>query len=275
MWCAHASSFQKQPGFWLGSCWDVQRVVEAQPPFCACMAPARGLSNPCPLAALTLLLSLSSKKGPHRSFLNRGTLIRCWMLCSRWACWRGAGWTCWAETDWLILFKFPFLEDASALVCAFRSVTLVSAGHSLLQDGQHYYAAKMVAFNWKVRMFHIRKAVNFCSFQQMHVRCGWVGPELEGGFLAQWSLFNHHTHCTSGIEDLLLLSFPAICAHTLWAAPGLAVRALYFSPECSTGRQALLCSFCFSWLLFFQAFFLLLVPQLLFVTRGCFLHCVF
>ncbi|NWX10408.1 SI11A protein, partial [Caloenas nicobarica] len=39
--------------------------------------------------------------------------------------------------------------DASALVSAFRSVTLVSAGHSLLQDGRHYYAAKMVAFNWK------------------------------------------------------------------------------------------------------------------------------
>ncbi|OPJ66443.1 small integral membrane protein 11 isoform B [Patagioenas fasciata monilis] len=40
-------------------------------------------------------------------------------------------------------------SDASALVCAFRSVTLISAGHSLLQAGQHYYAAKMVAFNWK------------------------------------------------------------------------------------------------------------------------------
>ncbi|NXN10643.1 SI11A protein, partial [Indicator maculatus] len=39
--------------------------------------------------------------------------------------------------------------DVPALVCAFRSVTLFSAGHSLLQDRQYQHTAKMVAFNWK------------------------------------------------------------------------------------------------------------------------------
>ncbi|NXI57121.1 SI11A protein, partial [Chloroceryle aenea] len=39
--------------------------------------------------------------------------------------------------------------DAAAPVCAFRSVTLISAGCSLLQDGPYHRAAKMVAFNWK------------------------------------------------------------------------------------------------------------------------------
>ncbi|NXN45897.1 SI11A protein, partial [Rhinoptilus africanus] len=39
--------------------------------------------------------------------------------------------------------------DASALVCAFRSVTLTGAGHILLWDRQHQHTAKMVAFNWK------------------------------------------------------------------------------------------------------------------------------
>ncbi|NXJ32425.1 SI11A protein, partial [Ciconia maguari] len=39
--------------------------------------------------------------------------------------------------------------DAPALVCAFRSVTLIGAGHSLLRDRQYHHAAKMVAFNWK------------------------------------------------------------------------------------------------------------------------------
>ncbi|NXU22828.1 SI11A protein, partial [Thalassarche chlororhynchos] len=39
--------------------------------------------------------------------------------------------------------------DASALVCVFRSVTLVGAGRSLLRHGQYHHAAKMVAFNWK------------------------------------------------------------------------------------------------------------------------------
>ncbi|NXD76921.1 SI11A protein, partial [Halcyon senegalensis] len=39
--------------------------------------------------------------------------------------------------------------DAAALVCAFRSVTLISAGRSLLQDRPYHRAANMVAFNWK------------------------------------------------------------------------------------------------------------------------------
>ncbi|NWU64297.1 SI11A protein, partial [Pterocles burchelli] len=39
--------------------------------------------------------------------------------------------------------------DAPALVCTFRSVTLVSAGCSLLRDGRYHHVAKMVAFNWK------------------------------------------------------------------------------------------------------------------------------
>ncbi|NXJ61926.1 SI11A protein, partial [Rostratula benghalensis] len=39
--------------------------------------------------------------------------------------------------------------DASALVCAFRSVTLVGVGHSLLWDRQYHHTTKMVAFNWK------------------------------------------------------------------------------------------------------------------------------
>ncbi|XP_029875799.1 small integral membrane protein 11A isoform X2 [Aquila chrysaetos chrysaetos] len=39
--------------------------------------------------------------------------------------------------------------DAPALVCAFRSVTLIGARCSLLQDGQYHHTAKMVAFNWK------------------------------------------------------------------------------------------------------------------------------
>ncbi|NXY41441.1 SI11A protein, partial [Ceuthmochares aereus] len=39
--------------------------------------------------------------------------------------------------------------DASALVHAFRSVTLISGGLSWLWDKQYHHAAKMVAFNWK------------------------------------------------------------------------------------------------------------------------------
>ncbi|NWQ97751.1 SI11A protein, partial [Burhinus bistriatus] len=39
--------------------------------------------------------------------------------------------------------------DPSALVCAFRSVTLVGAGCSLPRDRQYHHTAKMVAFNWK------------------------------------------------------------------------------------------------------------------------------
>ncbi|NWT42235.1 SI11A protein, partial [Chroicocephalus maculipennis] len=38
--------------------------------------------------------------------------------------------------------------DASALVCAFRSVTLIGAEPIPLRDRQHH-TAKMVAFNWK------------------------------------------------------------------------------------------------------------------------------
>ncbi|XP_068769349.1 small integral membrane protein 11 [Struthio camelus] len=37
----------------------------------------------------------------------------------------------------------------SALVCAFRSVTLVGAGCSLLWDSHSHCKTKMVAFNWK------------------------------------------------------------------------------------------------------------------------------
>ncbi|KAM6098939.1 small integral membrane protein 11 [Theristicus caerulescens] len=40
-------------------------------------------------------------------------------------------------------------SDAPAPVCAFRSVTLIGAGCSLLWDGQYHHTAKMVAFNWK------------------------------------------------------------------------------------------------------------------------------
>ncbi|NXS51263.1 SI11A protein, partial [Brachypteracias leptosomus] len=40
-------------------------------------------------------------------------------------------------------------QDAPVPVCAFRIVTLIGAGCSLLQDGQNRHAAKMVAFNWK------------------------------------------------------------------------------------------------------------------------------
>ncbi|NXW96540.1 SI11A protein, partial [Larus smithsonianus] len=39
--------------------------------------------------------------------------------------------------------------DASALVCAFRSVTLIGAEPIPLRDRQHHHTAKMVAFNWK------------------------------------------------------------------------------------------------------------------------------
>ncbi|NWS58333.1 SI11A protein, partial [Chunga burmeisteri] len=39
--------------------------------------------------------------------------------------------------------------DVPAPVRAFRSVTLVGSGCSLLQDRQYHYAARMVAFNWK------------------------------------------------------------------------------------------------------------------------------
>ncbi|NWR70228.1 SI11A protein, partial [Centropus unirufus] len=39
--------------------------------------------------------------------------------------------------------------DAFAPVCAFRSVTLLSAGLSWLQDEPYHHSAKMVAFNWK------------------------------------------------------------------------------------------------------------------------------
>lgn len=142
-----------------------------------CLGPVKPLSfSSTDVAPVTQL-----QKGPCRSFLNRVALVRCQTLCSRWACRRGAGWTCWVETDWLILFYFPFLHDAPASVCAFRSVTLFGAGSSLLWDWQYHHTAKMVAFNWKVRMFHIHKAVNFCSFKQMHVRCGWV---FKDGFLA-------------------------------------------------------------------------------------------
>ncbi|XP_042722621.1 small integral membrane protein 11A isoform X1 [Lagopus leucura] len=39
--------------------------------------------------------------------------------------------------------------DASVLDCAFRSVTLVGAGHSLLQNRHYRPSVKMVAFNLK------------------------------------------------------------------------------------------------------------------------------
>ncbi|NXN96495.1 SI11A protein, partial [Rhinopomastus cyanomelas] len=39
--------------------------------------------------------------------------------------------------------------DAPAPICAFRSVTLINSGHSLLWDEGYHCAAKMVAFNWK------------------------------------------------------------------------------------------------------------------------------
>ncbi|NWH56613.1 SI11A protein, partial [Geococcyx californianus] len=39
--------------------------------------------------------------------------------------------------------------DASAPVCAFRSVTLISSGLSWLRDEQYHHTAEMVAFNWK------------------------------------------------------------------------------------------------------------------------------
>ncbi|NXX88015.1 SI11A protein, partial [Centropus bengalensis] len=39
--------------------------------------------------------------------------------------------------------------DALAPVCAFRSVTLLGAGLSWLQDELYHHSAKMVAFNWK------------------------------------------------------------------------------------------------------------------------------
>lgn len=49
-------------GFWLGSYRDVLCMMEDQPPLCTSVAPAQSLSNPCPSAAQTLLLSLSSQK---------------------------------------------------------------------------------------------------------------------------------------------------------------------------------------------------------------------
>ncbi|NWU94341.1 SI11A protein, partial [Upupa epops] len=39
--------------------------------------------------------------------------------------------------------------DVPAPICAFRSVTLISSGHSLLRDEGYHRSAKMVAFNWK------------------------------------------------------------------------------------------------------------------------------
>lgn len=49
----------------------------------------------------------------------------------------------------IVIISVAALADASAPDCAFRSVTLVGAGCSLLQDRHYQPSAKMVAFNLK------------------------------------------------------------------------------------------------------------------------------
>lgn len=185
----------KQPvlHFWLGSCWDWLCTVKAQPPLSASIAPAWAYQTPVlqQHPAWMLFLSFSSKKACIGHCWTLWHSISCQALSCRWDCWRSAWWTCWIETDELILFKFPFLQDASVLDCAFRSVTLVGAGHSLLQNRHYQPSVKMVAFNLKVRMFHGHIRVNFWSLKEMGLRCGWVSLVLKLFPLSRWWLHYH------------------------------------------------------------------------------------
>ncbi|XP_048815824.1 small integral membrane protein 11 isoform X1 [Lagopus muta] len=75
--------------------------------------------------------------------------------------------TCEELPEELLIFPLQLQQiDASVLDCAFRSVTLVSAGHSLLQNRHYRPSVKMVAFNLKVRMFHGHMRVNFWSLKE-------------------------------------------------------------------------------------------------------------
>ncbi|XP_031468361.1 small integral membrane protein 11A, partial [Phasianus colchicus] len=58
-------------------------------------------------------------------------------------------WNVRGAAEGIVNISIAASADASALDCAFRSVTLIGAGHSLLQNRHYQPSAKMVAFNLK------------------------------------------------------------------------------------------------------------------------------
>ncbi|XP_019467537.1 small integral membrane protein 11A [Meleagris gallopavo] len=100
--------------------------------------PPRGL--PCPLRALGSEGSCGVAPGAAQRFGSRG--------------WGDDGrhpsiWNLRGAAGAIVSISIAASADASVPDCAFRSVTLVGAGHSLLQKRHYQPSAKMVAFNLK------------------------------------------------------------------------------------------------------------------------------